>query len=113
MAEGEGFEPPEGHPSTVFKTAAFDHSATPPKRPKRIPEIHLESTLLTRHINISDFMMPRNGFFHAENIFSHAQAFFVTCSYAFASSALIAFYFWPVAHCERPSSDHNSNIHLG
>ncbi len=31
MAEGEGFEPSErGCRSTVFKTAAFDHSATPP-----------------------------------------------------------------------------------
>ncbi len=30
MAEGEGFEPPEPFGSTVFKTAAFDHSATPP-----------------------------------------------------------------------------------
>ena len=31
MAEREGFEPPEGYPSTVFKTAAFDHSATSPR----------------------------------------------------------------------------------
>ena len=30
MAEREGFEPPDGYPSTVFKTAAFDHSATSP-----------------------------------------------------------------------------------
>ena len=30
LAEGEGFEPPEARASTVFKTAAFDHSATPP-----------------------------------------------------------------------------------
>ena len=30
MAEKEGFEPPEGCPSTVFKTAAFDRSATSP-----------------------------------------------------------------------------------
>ncbi len=29
-AEGEGFEPPETCASTVFKTAAFDHSAIPP-----------------------------------------------------------------------------------
>lgn len=27
MAGREGFEPPEVLPSTVFKTAAFDHSA--------------------------------------------------------------------------------------
>ena len=30
LAEREGFEPPDGCPSTVFKTAAFDHSATSP-----------------------------------------------------------------------------------
>ncbi len=30
MAEGEGFEPPVGCPTAVFKTAAFSHSATPP-----------------------------------------------------------------------------------
>ena len=30
MAVGQGFEPREGFPSTVFKTAAFDHSASPP-----------------------------------------------------------------------------------
>ena len=29
-AEKEGFEPPEPHSSTVFKTAAIDHSATSP-----------------------------------------------------------------------------------
>jgi hypothetical protein len=31
MAEEEGFEPPVSCPTTVFKTAAFDHSATPPQ----------------------------------------------------------------------------------
>ncbi len=30
MAEEEGFEPPEPCGSTVFKTAALNHSATPP-----------------------------------------------------------------------------------
>jgi hypothetical protein len=30
MAEREGFEPPEACTSTVFKTAAFDHSAISP-----------------------------------------------------------------------------------
>ena len=29
--DGEGFEPPEACTSTVFKTAAFDHSATLPR----------------------------------------------------------------------------------
>ena len=32
MAEGVGFEPTEALTSTVFKTAAFDHSAIPPNR---------------------------------------------------------------------------------
>ncbi len=31
-AEREGFEPPEVLPSTVFKTAAIDHSAISPKQ---------------------------------------------------------------------------------
>lgn len=30
VAEGGGFEPPEGRPSTVFKTVAIVHSATLP-----------------------------------------------------------------------------------
>ena len=36
MAEREGFEPPEGRPSTVFKTAAFVRSATSPRREMNI-----------------------------------------------------------------------------
>ena len=31
LAEGQGFEPWEVLPSLVFKTSAFDHSATPPE----------------------------------------------------------------------------------
>ena len=31
IAEREGFKPPEPFSSTVFKTAAIDHSATSPK----------------------------------------------------------------------------------
>ena len=31
LAEREGFEPPEPRSSTVFKTAAIDHSATSPR----------------------------------------------------------------------------------
>ena len=30
LAEGEGFEPPDPFESTVFKTAAFNHSANLP-----------------------------------------------------------------------------------
>ena len=37
MAEREGFEPPdEDYPSTVFKTAAFDRSATSPNSVKTV-----------------------------------------------------------------------------
>ncbi len=36
LAEREGFEPPDGCPSTVFKTAAFNHSATSPELVCRI-----------------------------------------------------------------------------
>jgi hypothetical protein len=32
LAEGVGFEPTVGCPTAVFKTAAFVHSATPPRR---------------------------------------------------------------------------------
>ena len=32
LAEREGFEPPEPLSSTVFKTAAIDHSAISPRR---------------------------------------------------------------------------------
>ena len=31
LAEGEGFEPPSPCGLTVFKTAAFNRSATPPR----------------------------------------------------------------------------------
>ena len=31
LAEGEGFEPPVGCPTTVFKTVALDRSAIPPE----------------------------------------------------------------------------------
>jgi len=35
LAEEEGFEPPALLGAAVFKTAAFDHSATPPGDPQR------------------------------------------------------------------------------
>lgn len=38
LAEGEGFEPPVGCPTTVFKTAALNRSANP-------PEIHATGVL--------------------------------------------------------------------
>ena len=36
FAEAEGFEPPVPCGTTVFKTAAIDHSAIPPKNSPRI-----------------------------------------------------------------------------
>ena len=36
FAEAEGFEPPVRCRTTVFKTAAIDHSATPPERLAKI-----------------------------------------------------------------------------
>jgi hypothetical protein len=38
MAEGQGFEPWVPLDTPVFKTGAFDHSATPPKRGGIIPK---------------------------------------------------------------------------
>ena len=38
LAEREGFEPPEPRSSTVFKTAAIDHSATSPNADAKIGE---------------------------------------------------------------------------
>ena len=41
MAERQGFEPWEGCPSTVFKTAAFGHSATSPLFAEVYPTVAL------------------------------------------------------------------------
>jgi hypothetical protein len=41
LAERQGFEPWEGgYPSTVFKTAAFDRSATSPQPPQSLPKVN-------------------------------------------------------------------------
>ena len=45
MAEGQGFEPWDGRPSPVFKTGAFDHSATPPEKPEIIPRFVSETSI--------------------------------------------------------------------
>ncbi len=47
MAEREGFEPPEGCPSTVFKTAAFDRSAISPQWVSVKTEIYIAETILS------------------------------------------------------------------
>ena len=41
VAEEEGFEPPDALTSTVFKTAAFDHSATPPQKISSVAAVSL------------------------------------------------------------------------
>ena len=46
VAEEEGFEPPEALTSTVFKTAAFDHSAIPPQ--ETCGSTHLASLISNR-----------------------------------------------------------------
>jgi hypothetical protein len=37
MEEAGGFEPPDPEGPAVFKTAAFNHSATPPTRVAQLP----------------------------------------------------------------------------
>ena len=66
VAEGVGFEPTEDpEPSTVFKTAAFNRSATPPAKaylndlrmliiPHELVEIN-ESLVSQNHKNISKY----------------------------------------------------------
>jgi len=49
LAERQGFEPWEGYPSTVFKTAAFDHSATSPE------VCHYTSSLGRVHLPVGQF----------------------------------------------------------
>ena len=47
MAEGEGFEPPVGlRPTAVFKTAAIDHSATPPADWQGVRDLNPQPTVL-------------------------------------------------------------------
>lgn len=41
MAVGQGFEPREPRGSTVFKTAAFDHSASPPENADCVKEMRI------------------------------------------------------------------------
>ena len=60
MAVGQGFEPREPLGSTVFKTAAFDHSASPPK-PVSTPSKeapHYSDASLTIKLPVRYF--PRN-----------------------------------------------------
>ena len=47
VAEREGFEPPVPRGTTVFKTAAFDHSAISPERDKSRTFFHSSKTFIT------------------------------------------------------------------
>ena len=51
MAESEGFEPPEPFGSTVFKTAAFDHSAISPVF-KTEPSVYVYKPSIKSYCNI-------------------------------------------------------------
>ncbi len=46
MAEGVGFEPTRPFGLTVFKTAALDHSATPPGGWQGVKDLNLQPTVL-------------------------------------------------------------------
>ena len=47
VAEKEGFEPPEPCSSTVFKTAAIDHSAISPMLSKNATNVHKSLDIYT------------------------------------------------------------------
>ena len=52
FAEREGFEPPDPLRSTIFKTAAFDHSAISPK-----------SNIISLHVTFSVKWIAKIGTF--------------------------------------------------
>jgi hypothetical protein len=60
MAEREGFEPPEACASTVFKTAAFDRSATSPRRAS-IPDLGVSG-----HVTAGFILNENSGILNAE-----------------------------------------------
>ena len=65
VAEREGFEPPEPLSSTVFKTAAIDHSAISPfGKTQSFPEIGCKSTAFFSNIQI----FSENSCQYAKNI---------------------------------------------
>lgn len=60
LAENEGFEPPDLLQSTVFKTAAIDHSANSPcAKVQQFAEL----------TNFSCFFLQKNKSVLAENVF--------------------------------------------
>ena len=58
VAEREGFEPPVPRGTTVFKTAAFDHSAISPERDKSRTFFYSAKTFL---LNFNE-MLKKKGF---------------------------------------------------
>ena len=63
LAVGQGFEPREPLGSTVFKTAAFDHSASPPKpieerTPRKTAIIPTSLDDTRRDFKIKRFLVP-------------------------------------------------------
>ena len=58
LAEREGFEPPVPFGTMVFKTTAFDHSATSPNKLASIPEcyrelLYLEVSKYIEHLGLN------------------------------------------------------------
>src|SRR5262245_44088328 len=56
VAEREGFEPPVGYPTTVFKTAALSHSAISPKRGSYIRGLCYSSDDPPRALPVTRFL---------------------------------------------------------
>ena len=74
IAERQGFEPREPLSSTVFKTAAIDHSATSP-----ICQICFETWLLTVVVSITGAKV--GIFFISPNIWTFFSYFLVLFSF--------------------------------
>ena len=68
LAEREGFEPPDPLRSTVFKTAAIDHSATSPSPPRLLWDCKGRN-----YFCISKFIFKKFDFFCKKASFSAAK----------------------------------------
>ena len=55
LAEEVGFEPTDACTSTVFKTAAFDHSATPPRKLKM--KMNKAPIIIVKNLKLSIFLI--------------------------------------------------------
>jgi hypothetical protein len=72
-AETEGFEPPVPHSTTVFKTAAFDRSATSPVR--KYKYFYYTSTLFNLNFSLSDFFFNNGELLRSENWLNEGENF--------------------------------------